>query len=148
MKDHSVYHGDCFERLATLSDKSVDLILTDPPYGHRNKDGDLLSALPAALPNQFLLEAVPPLPGLVSLAAPAVPDHDAHVPVGKRFVVVEPLCGYRPAGPGHGDFLSVKVVYQGGLAGTGFAENQNIGGKCAHYCSCSPEIAPWEFRYS
>ena len=51
MNDHSVYHGDCFERLATLSDKSVDLILTDPPYGHRNKDGDLLSALPAALPN-------------------------------------------------------------------------------------------------
>lgn len=48
MSDLEVYHGDCFERLATLSDKSVDLILTDPPYGHRNNDGDLIHAMEAA----------------------------------------------------------------------------------------------------
>lgn len=45
-----VYHGDCFERLAQLPDKSVDLILTDPPYGHNNKDGDLLANLTKAMP--------------------------------------------------------------------------------------------------
>lgn len=43
MTDHEVYHGDCFERLAALPDRSVDLILTDPPYGHRNNDGDLIA---------------------------------------------------------------------------------------------------------
>lgn len=48
MSDLEVYHGDCFERLAELPDKSVDLILTDPPYGHRNNDGDLIHAMEAA----------------------------------------------------------------------------------------------------
>ena len=28
-----IYHGDCREVLPTLADKSVDLVLTDPPYG-------------------------------------------------------------------------------------------------------------------
>ena len=47
--DQEVYHGDCFERLAQIPDKSVDLILTDPPYGHRNNDGDLIHCWEAAL---------------------------------------------------------------------------------------------------
>lgn len=29
----TIYHGDCREILPTLPDQSVDLILTDPPYG-------------------------------------------------------------------------------------------------------------------
>lgn len=28
-----IYHGDCLEILKTLPDNSVDLVLTDPPYG-------------------------------------------------------------------------------------------------------------------
>jgi len=28
-----IYHGDCLEILPELPDKSVDLVLTDPPYG-------------------------------------------------------------------------------------------------------------------
>jgi DNA modification methylase len=32
--DHGVlYQGDCLDILPTLADKSVDLVLTDPPYG-------------------------------------------------------------------------------------------------------------------
>ncbi len=34
--DHAgmtIYHGDCREVMATLADESVDLVLTDPPYG-------------------------------------------------------------------------------------------------------------------
>jgi site-specific DNA-methyltransferase (adenine-specific) len=32
--EHGVlYHGDCLDILPTLADKSVDLVLTDPPYG-------------------------------------------------------------------------------------------------------------------
>ena len=26
--------GDCFETIKTISDKSIDLVLTDPPYEH------------------------------------------------------------------------------------------------------------------
>ena len=49
---YEVYHGDCFDRLAEIPDKSVTLILTDPPYGHNNKNGDLLANLTAAMPNE------------------------------------------------------------------------------------------------
>jgi site-specific DNA-methyltransferase (adenine-specific) len=28
-----IYHGDCLDIMPTLEDKSVDMILTDPPYG-------------------------------------------------------------------------------------------------------------------
>ena len=30
----TIYHGDCREVLPQLADKSVDLVLTDPPYGN------------------------------------------------------------------------------------------------------------------
>ena len=29
----ALYHGDCLDILPTLADKSVDMVLTDPPYG-------------------------------------------------------------------------------------------------------------------
>ena len=29
----TIYHGDCLEILPTLADQSIDLVLTDPPYG-------------------------------------------------------------------------------------------------------------------
>ena len=38
-----IYCGDCLEIMKDLPDKSVDLVLTDPPYGHKNKDGDMSS---------------------------------------------------------------------------------------------------------
>lgn len=33
MPNISLLQGDCLQVLKTLEDKSVDLILTDPPYG-------------------------------------------------------------------------------------------------------------------
>ena len=33
MKNIKLLHGDCLELLKTISDKSIDLVLTDPPYG-------------------------------------------------------------------------------------------------------------------
>ena len=48
-KGITIYHGDCREVLCGLEDKSVDLIFTDPPYGHNNNDGDLISRWEAAL---------------------------------------------------------------------------------------------------
>jgi DNA modification methylase len=33
-------HGDCLDLMPLLPDKSIDLILTDPPYGITNADWD------------------------------------------------------------------------------------------------------------
>jgi len=41
--DATLYLGDCLEILPTLEAESVDMIWTDPPYGHGNADGDLIS---------------------------------------------------------------------------------------------------------
>lgn len=40
----TIYHGDCREILPTLERESVDMIWTDPPYGHSNGDGDLAAS--------------------------------------------------------------------------------------------------------
>ena len=31
--NHTIYCGDCLEVMAEMKDKSIDLVLTDPPYG-------------------------------------------------------------------------------------------------------------------
>jgi len=45
----TLYHGDCLEILPLLADCSVDLIVTDPPYGHNNNNGDLIANWEKAL---------------------------------------------------------------------------------------------------
>jgi site-specific DNA-methyltransferase (adenine-specific) len=40
----TLWHGDCREVMRDMPAESVDLIWTDPPYGHGNMDGDLQSA--------------------------------------------------------------------------------------------------------
>jgi site-specific DNA-methyltransferase (adenine-specific) len=42
-----IYHGDCREILPGLP--KVDMVFTDPPYGHNNNDGDLISNWEKAL---------------------------------------------------------------------------------------------------
>lgn len=42
---NKIVHGDCLDVLARLPPDSVDMIFTDPPYGHKNNDGDLNSRL-------------------------------------------------------------------------------------------------------
>lgn len=41
--------GDCIELMKGIPDGSIDLIVTDPPYGHNNNNGDLISQWEAAL---------------------------------------------------------------------------------------------------
>lgn len=43
--DATLYLADCRSALPALPDGSVDLLWTDPPYGHKNHDGDLNSRL-------------------------------------------------------------------------------------------------------
>ena len=43
--DCELYQGDCLEIMANLADESIDMIWTDPPYGHNNHNGDLNAQL-------------------------------------------------------------------------------------------------------
>lgn len=45
----TIYHGDCREVMPGLLSESIDLVVTDPPYGHNNNDGDLIHHREAAL---------------------------------------------------------------------------------------------------
>lgn len=44
-----IFHGDSFELMASLPAASVDVILTDPPYGLDYNNGDLAHLREAAL---------------------------------------------------------------------------------------------------
>lgn len=39
---YNLIHGDCYEIIPTLKDKSIDLIITDPPYDFKNHGGGSL----------------------------------------------------------------------------------------------------------
>ena len=41
----TIYHGDSPQIMAQLAAESIDMIWTDPPYGHSNNAGDLQSRL-------------------------------------------------------------------------------------------------------
>ena len=43
--DATLYLGDCLEILPTLESDSVDMVWTDPPYGHSNHENDLNAQL-------------------------------------------------------------------------------------------------------
>ena len=42
-REWAVLHGDCLHLMAQLPPECATMIWTDPPYGHCNADGDLLS---------------------------------------------------------------------------------------------------------
>lgn len=44
--DYTLFHGDCFEYLRGMPDASVDLVLTDPPYGITACDWDVKPDIP------------------------------------------------------------------------------------------------------
>ena len=49
MRDWRIINGDCLVELPKLVDGSIDMIMTDPPYGHNNNDGDLIANREKAL---------------------------------------------------------------------------------------------------
>lgn len=44
-----IIQGDCIEVMRGMEPESVDMIFTDPPYGHNNNSGDLIARREAAL---------------------------------------------------------------------------------------------------
>ena len=49
MKLNTIACGDSLELLKEFPDNSVDFVFTDPPYGHNNNNGDLISRWEVAL---------------------------------------------------------------------------------------------------
>ena len=47
--DWVVVEGDCREALRAMPNGTVDLVVTDPPYGHNNNNGDLIANREKAL---------------------------------------------------------------------------------------------------
>jgi site-specific DNA-methyltransferase (adenine-specific) len=45
----TLYNGDCQEILPTIKSNTVDIVFTDPPYGHNNNNGDLIHRREVAL---------------------------------------------------------------------------------------------------
>lgn len=46
---HTIWNYDCLKVLRKFENESIDLIMTDPPYGHNNNNGDLIHRREAAL---------------------------------------------------------------------------------------------------
>jgi len=46
---NQILHGDCREALSNFPSDSIDMVFMDPPYGHNNNNGDLISRREAAL---------------------------------------------------------------------------------------------------
>ena len=44
-----IYNMDAIELMKSLDNNSIDMIFTDPPFGHKNNDGDLISVREEAL---------------------------------------------------------------------------------------------------
>ena len=63
----TIYHGDCRKILPQFEAASVDMVFTDPPYGHNNNNGDLIHNREAALGR-------PPVDGAPQLARPIAND--------------------------------------------------------------------------
>lgn len=42
-------YGDCLVEMKKIPKESIDMILCDPPYGHKNNDDDLISRRELAL---------------------------------------------------------------------------------------------------
>jgi len=47
--DYKIIQGDCLEVMRGMENNSIDCVVTDPPYGHNNNNGDLISRREAAL---------------------------------------------------------------------------------------------------
>ncbi len=54
-----LYRADCIEVMRSMEKASIDMILTDPPYGHNNNDGDLIANWEKALGRPGKVKAAP-----------------------------------------------------------------------------------------
>ena len=54
--DCQLYLGDCREILPEIGAGTVDAVVTDPPYGHNNNNGDLIHRRECALGKQKYIE--------------------------------------------------------------------------------------------
>lgn len=48
----TLYRADCLDVMPQIAAESVDVIWTDPPYGHNNNNGDLIHRVEVAVPSR------------------------------------------------------------------------------------------------
>ena len=77
----TLYCGDCRELLPTIPANSIDIMFTDPPYGHNNNDGDLIHNWEKALGKAK--------PGIVEEARPIANDGMEEMKSVVDFALVE-----------------------------------------------------------
>jgi site-specific DNA-methyltransferase (adenine-specific) len=58
-----IFLGDCREILPGLAAESVDIVWTDPPYGHNNNNGDLIHRWEQALGRSLVEQEARPIAG-------------------------------------------------------------------------------------
>ena len=56
---NTIIRGDCLEVMRSWPAASIDMIFTDPPYGHKNNDGDLIHNWEKALGRPLDCESGP-----------------------------------------------------------------------------------------
>ena len=78
--DCTLYLGDCLEIMPLLGDNSIDMIWTDPPYGHNNHDGDWNARLSA----RAAMKGRKPFTGAIYVTIEAVFDPPKSWPKWKR----------------------------------------------------------------
>ena len=84
-----LYLGDSLNLIRTLSDSSIDLIMTDPPYGHNNNTDDLIACWESALARPHAAQSSHPRP-IANDGAEANEIFRAILPEYKR--VLKPGC--------------------------------------------------------
>jgi len=87
--DPSLYHGDCRDVLAELPDASIDLLLTDPPYG-RNYVSPMRTVPFPHMVNDDIEAALAVLDGALALATQKLKP-DSHVYVFSCWKTYRPM---------------------------------------------------------
>lgn len=100
-----LFYGDCFRYIETIPDQSVDLILTDPPYGLREySTGNMTFDWRAEVKNDIEdWDAVTYPPGLLAM-------HFTRIikPTGNIFI----FCSYNQLGDYHKAFDPIYHTFQ------------------------------------
>jgi site-specific DNA-methyltransferase (adenine-specific) len=83
---NKLYRGDCLSVLRKLDADSIDAVVTDPPYGHNNNNGDLIHRREAAL-GRLPCGVNPPLARPIANDGPEANDlFRASLPLIKRLL--------------------------------------------------------------
>lgn len=86
-EQYDIYHGDCLDYIKTMEDATIDLMLTDPPYGMDFKSGWVDKS---KIQNDKIQDTIPLFESMLNLVKPKLKD-DAHVYIFGNIYYMEDL---------------------------------------------------------